>query len=378
MTAAKNTAVGNNFVSEWFGHRVYPVTAATPESLADQRDLRCPFLTEATGKQHSCVKSKQSEGVCTISSTSNGSVQDWLVCPYRALDRELLENAVRRLFGHASAQDEVIVAAELLKSPDRADGFRQDVLAGKRCFVYFQNKLGGEINLSPTERSPQFKFDSTMVEVLPDEDGITVGRYGIFEIQTMDFHGTYGAAVKNLKDSLRLHKLEFPDEVRKHREWLGEGIEGPNIANVFKRTFYQMMFKFQVGSHDQCAGCVFTIPRAVWDSWQRHLGKPDLVEQSDGTWRLGVPGQEVDESPGAWIYVFDIEASDEISPNKIKLWRAIGTSAAALSHYALDVAPAAALEAGGSVDRLLDSIRRRLSEYLPEFRTKTTPAPESP
>jgi hypothetical protein len=42
----------------------------------------------------------------------------------------------------------------------------------------------------------------------------------------------------------------LPDNQR----WLSEGVEGPNIANVFKRTFYQMMFTFQLGHHERCAG----------------------------------------------------------------------------------------------------------------------------
>ena len=40
-------------------------------------------------------------GVCTINNASNGSRQDWLVCPYRALDPNLIDNVVRRLFGAA-------------------------------------------------------------------------------------------------------------------------------------------------------------------------------------------------------------------------------------------------------------------------------------
>jgi hypothetical protein len=62
------------------------------------------------------------------------------------------------------------------------------------------------------------------------------------------------------------------------------------------------------------------------------------------------------------------------APNEIKLVKVIGTDAAALSHFALDVAPEAALEQGGSVDRLLDTIRGRLGQYLPEFKVGRGPA----
>ena len=88
----------NNAVAEWFGHRVYPTVAATPAALDDQRASRCPFLTTATGTDHVCVKPKAALGICTISSTSNGPRQDWLVCPFRSLDSRLLDDVARRLF----------------------------------------------------------------------------------------------------------------------------------------------------------------------------------------------------------------------------------------------------------------------------------------
>jgi hypothetical protein len=128
-----------------------------------------------------------------------------------------------------------------------------------------------------------------------------------------------------------------------------------------------MMFKFQVGSHEHSAGCVFAIPKAVWDSWQRHLGKPELVTASDGTFRLAVDHDHA--APASWIYVFDLDVSADNSPNQLSVVNVIGTSAQALSHYALDVAPLAALEEGGSADRLLATIQYRLGQYLPEFRS---------
>lgn len=50
--------------------------------------------------------------------------------------------------------------------------------------------------------------------------------------------------------------------LQNHHWWLSERVEGPNITNVFKRTFYQMMFKFQLGHHEQCAGCVLAVPQS--------------------------------------------------------------------------------------------------------------------
>ena len=44
-----------NFVSEWFGYRIYPQVLGDAAALRTQRAGRCPFLTAAAG--------------------------DWLVCP---------------------------------------------------------------------------------------------------------------------------------------------------------------------------------------------------------------------------------------------------------------------------------------------------------
>ena len=55
----------------------------------------------------------------------------------------------------------------------------------------------GEISLSRTQRSPELSFDVTMVELTLVNDQPAVDAFGILEPQTMDFHGSYGAVVKN-------------------------------------------------------------------------------------------------------------------------------------------------------------------------------------
>ena len=107
-----------NFVSEWFGHRVYPTVISTKQSLADQRSERCPFLSEATGEARECVKAAAARGICTISSLSNGPRQDWLVCPYRALNYGLVSNSIRRLFALPKQADPFVTPAVTLKKPD--------------------------------------------------------------------------------------------------------------------------------------------------------------------------------------------------------------------------------------------------------------------
>lgn len=356
----------NNHIAEWFGHRVYPIVSDSPQALVDQRAQRCPFISGVTGTAHECTKASNSRGVCTISASSNGLRQDWLVCPFRALDSTLLGDAAHRLFKPEPEDRVHIVPVTVLADSGRRTEFVERVGRGEPTVVYFQNKLGGEISVSATNRSPEMSFDATMVELLPGEFGPRLGRYGIFEIQTMDFHGSYSHAVRNLVDAQRLHGTDFATAVTTHPEWPADRIEGPNIANVFKRTFYQMMFKFQIGAHESSAGCVFAIPRAVWDSWQRHLGAPELVPRGDGTWRLASASGLADR-PSAWLYVFDLDVSDAASPNRINLWRVIATDAPSLSHYALNVAPDAALAQGGAVDKIATTIRARLLPYLPEL-----------
>jgi hypothetical protein len=41
-----------------------------------------------------------------------------------------------------------------------------------------------------------------------------------------------------------------------------------------------------LGERIEGPGCVLAIPIAVWDSWQRRLGTPDLLENADGTFSL--------------------------------------------------------------------------------------------
>jgi hypothetical protein len=150
------------------------------------------------------------------------------------------------------------------------DDVREDIgnrlVSGQPVFIYFDKKTSGELSIPPTPRSPEFSFDVTIVE-LSSKDGVPhIGRFGILEIQTMDFYGSYRDAVRNLGDALRMHKASFAETIQNNQPWLAQGVEGPNIANVFKRTFYQMMFKFQLGHHERCAGCVRVIDEGfAWE-----------------------------------------------------------------------------------------------------------------
>jgi hypothetical protein len=377
--AKKQKPPSGNYVSEWFGHRVYPQVVSAPEAVADQRNERCPFLSHATGETRRCIKSEASKGICTINSASNLVRQDWLVCPYRGLDPQLIGTAVKRLFAlPASSAPRMLPAANLAKPGERDDVVRR-LGAGELIFIYFDARLGGELSIPPTARSPEFSFDMTMVELVVKEELPHVGRFGILEIQTMDFHGSYRTAVRNLREGLRMHADdEFGSALQDHPHWLAEGVEGPNIANVFKRTFYQMMFKFQLGQHERCAGCVLAIPQAVWDSWQRHLGAPELTAEAHGSWSLRAPGKPPAGRFPAWIFVFDTDAQSGSTPSPIKLTSIIGTDAPSVSYWALEVAPEAALGNVSSEAGLLAAMARRLTPIWPELaRTIVLEARES-
>lgn len=342
-----------NFVSEWFGYRTFPLVRGGEVALRHQGDGVCPFLTMATGEDALCVKRPASSGVCSISAESNGRRQDWLVCPYRVLDPELLERIVKNLFGDESDVAPVIVPAPSLSQQAVRDEFEGHVREGALAVTYFQD-----------ERSPEFSFDVTLIEAVPRGDSVGIGRFGILEIQTMDFHGSYRDAVANLKDSLRLHREGFPAVLQKNQRWLAENIEGPNIANVFKRTFYQMMLKFEAGSHPDCTGTVLAIPQAVWDSWQRHLGKPTIEALPDGTHRLAHE-QVSDPGAPAWIYVFDIDLSTEDNPAPLTINQTIATDAASLARHALREVPAHAFSENGGGLAVMETIRRRLARWWP-------------
>ena len=66
-------------------------------------------------------------------------------------------------------------------------------------------------------------FDVTLVEVLrTTAGGFCLGRYGIMEVQTMDFHGSYKGAVSALTNALDLHEDGFPATF--NSIWVGQDV----------------------------------------------------------------------------------------------------------------------------------------------------------
>ena len=91
------TRPGSNYVSEWYGVRLYPSPSGASAALDTLRERRCPFLSDALEVHTKCIKSANSAGVCTITTTRNG-VKDWIVCPYRTLERQIVSEVARRIF----------------------------------------------------------------------------------------------------------------------------------------------------------------------------------------------------------------------------------------------------------------------------------------
>src|SRR3954447_10083780 len=142
----------NNVVAEWFGHRIYPAVRLGKQTISDQTGAICPFLSRVEIEPEVCVKKETSRGVCTISSTSNGPRQDWVVCPYRIFEPSLFDAVAARLYGIRDIAALRTHAAPTLERSDVQKSIRRHLANGGRTLVYFDQKLGGEISLQATSR----------------------------------------------------------------------------------------------------------------------------------------------------------------------------------------------------------------------------------
>jgi len=356
-----------NYISEWFGQRIFPMVRLDSTRFTKDAYDPCPFLTTVLRKTTKCVKNENSLGVCTINASSNGRRQDWLACPYRVIDSGIVTDACEKIFSaKPSARP---TPASLLVEPSAMRAFQKAVRSLGRGYLFFQDKLGGEISILGTERSPELAFDITIVEIVCSDNRFVLGRYGILEVQTMDFHGSYKRAVSNLRDALRLHRRTFSEALKKNLGWAADGIEGPNIANVFKRTFYQMMLKFELGGKGAAAGTVLALPQAVWDSWQPFLGRPALERLADGTYQIKQDGNASGSStvPNAYICVFDLDATRNAPISPVRVNQFIRISPEQLAHHAFAVVPSNMLDAIRGKDSILASIKARLLPWWPDI-----------
>ncbi len=243
---------------------------------------------------------------------------------------------------------------------------------GGRALVYFDQKLGGEISVRATTKSPEMAFDITLVELHAEGEQVRLGKFAILEVQTMDFHGSYGGAVEKLSSALSLHPTDFAEALSGKQWWAGDGIEGPNIANVFKRTFYQMVFKFGFAASEHCVGTALTIPQSVWDSWKPFLANPTLERLANGTHRVIEHGSAgTNAKRNTWIYVVDLDSRAPSSPSPLSIKMEIQVSAEQLAALAIEDAPRAAEEELLGESGIYKTLRRRLRTYFPGIETLT-------
>jgi hypothetical protein len=318
------TSSGSNFISEWFGVRLYPEPLCTSSDIDAFRARQCPFLTDTLAKPTACIKSENALGVCTIT-TSRGGLRDWIVCPYRVLERSILHEVARKIFGDPRDSLDIFPVVHL-QDPEKCSAILEKA-RNSTVYLFFQDKLGGEINVIGTDRTPELSFDITIVACRAQDDWLLLDRYGIFEAQTMDFHGSYKHAVSALLSAVDLHGQEFPQVIKEKQEWLARKIEGPNIANVFKRTIYQLILKFDMAGRDRCAGVVLGLPEPVWQSWGPHLGGLDWATSHEGV------------SRNSWIFVLAPDIRPETSPNRIILKEEIAIDSAKLIDRAFGAVP---------------------------------------
>ncbi|MGQ0731874.1 hypothetical protein [Acidovorax sp.] len=352
-----------NFISEWFGQRTYPVVRLEDEAISGENWGVCPFLSRVVRRTTRCIKGENAFGVCTISSVMPNMQRDWLVCPYRVIDSEIVRNSCVAIFG--SIPTETPIPISILNEMKGLALLQDSLKKTGKGFVFFQDKLGGEISISSTSSSPEIAFDIAVVEVSNGENGaIRIGRYGFIEIQTMDFHGSYKDAVSNMRDAHRLHQRQFSTALSNNPSWMSQNVEGPNIANVFKRTFYQTLLKFELSKEGAAAGTVLAIPDAVWESWQPFLGRPTIENVSGSEFRIVGSDNTKYHGTNAWIFVFELDSqSGPISPVNIKA--RIRVSATDLIEHAFVNVPKNMLHWATTDDVLLSRIRERMRRAIP-------------
>lgn len=395
--AAGRRRIPSNYVAEWFGHVVWPEqdVDSTSGAVLDQTSERCPFLSNATATDMSCAKQSKEDnlpirtGLCTVSSPSTGVRENWLACPWRVFDESftLITEAIRRLY--RIGRDEPILAFPVTRfgSPEAQSAVRaldRGRATAPRVFAFSSNPhaLGGEIEIPETNRSPGSKVDVSIFEVLGTrDDSPMLGRAGLFEIQAGDFHGSPLHAIRQLR---RLgppsSAAPYHDNIIANAAALGDGVQGPNKANIFKRTIYQMILKIQMAKDERCAGFAAVLPEPVWRSWSCHLGAPELIpdEHDPDVWHLRAPGAgyagTLVEAEPAWILVFRIDRESDQSPKPLEIVKRIATDSRALLHYAFDAAPEAAI-AEGAMEAFEATFRERLVAGGPATRARRRPSP---
>jgi hypothetical protein len=183
----KNPLQKGNYISEWFGQRIFPEVRLDSNAVSGANWSTCPFLSRVKRETTECIKVENALGVCTINSIGNSVRKDWLVCPYRVIDSEIVRGACAAIFGASPSLAPIPIS--IINDEKGRTALNQSLFADGRAFIFFQDKLGGEISINGTPSSPEISFDIPVVELSqPQQDSLKIDRYGFIEIQTMDFH----------------------------------------------------------------------------------------------------------------------------------------------------------------------------------------------
>jgi Restriction endonuclease NotI len=354
-----------NFISEWFGQRIFPEVRLNDSAISGSNWGVCPFLSGIKRERTQCIKSENAFGVCTINSVAGPTRRDWIVCPYRVIDSEIVKNGCEAIFKSAASIAPIPVS--ILNDKKGLALLEESLDQNQRAFVFFQDKLGGEISISGTPASPEIAFDVTAVEITRNKGDLIVGQYGFIEIQTMDFHGSYKHAVSNLRDAHRLHKKRFSKALKENSSWMSQGVEGPNIANVFKRTFYQTLLKFELSKEGAAAGTILALPLSVWDSWQPFLGRPKIEHIAGVEFRIQGSDNKTYHGTNAWIFVFELNDKSVGPISPVNITAKIRVSATDLIEHAFVNVPKNMLHWATNEDALLQRIRSRIQKALPNI-----------
>ena len=145
----KRPIIRGNFISEWFGQRIYPEVRLSDAAVSGQKWGVCPFLTGVKRQRTECIKSENAYGVCTINSVGVDGRQDWLVCPYRVIDSNIVKAGCETIFQSGSANPPIPVS--ILSDKKGIAVLEESLKNHRKAFLFFQDKLGG---LHPVPKTP--------------------------------------------------------------------------------------------------------------------------------------------------------------------------------------------------------------------------------
>jgi hypothetical protein len=134
----------------------------------------CPFLTGVKRQITQCIKNENAFGVCTINPYGVDARRDWLVCPYRVIDSDIVKAGCETIFEASASITPIPVS--ILNDKKGIATLEEALTKNRKAFVFFQDKLGGEISISGTSASPEIAFDVTVVEITRTKSKLKVGR----------------------------------------------------------------------------------------------------------------------------------------------------------------------------------------------------------